>query len=261
MIKEGLRTYKIDSKEFLFYQKQHELQTYDSVNEKHTLYSKLDKGLFSIHDVLSMMNEFIDPSDPDVDVPNIIHAYQTAERIRKKHPCNFELQVTGLIHDLGKILFKFGERPEFIVGDTFVVGCQFSDKIIFSDTFKHNPDTQNPKYMTKFGIYSQGCGIQNLILSYGHDEYLYQVLKKNKTHLKDTFLNIIRYHSFYPWHTEKCYVEFMNGAEDQKLMDDILDFNQFDLYSKEDDAFVLTPDIKAYYARLLDIYFPNVLAW
>jgi len=32
---------------------------------------------------LSMLDDFVDPSDPDLDVPNSIHAYQTAERIRK----------------------------------------------------------------------------------------------------------------------------------------------------------------------------------
>jgi inositol oxygenase len=52
-----------------------------------------------------MMDDFIDPSDPDLDVPNSIHAYQTAERIRKKHPEDKELQIAGLIHDLGKFYF------------------------------------------------------------------------------------------------------------------------------------------------------------
>ena len=50
-------------------------------------------------------DNFIDPSDPDVDLPNSIHAYQTAERIRKKYPLDKQLQITGLIHDLGKVLF------------------------------------------------------------------------------------------------------------------------------------------------------------
>ena len=57
-----------------------------------------------------MLDEFIDPSDPDLDLPNSIHAYQTAERIRKARPLQYELQLTGLIHDIGKVLFKFGEN-------------------------------------------------------------------------------------------------------------------------------------------------------
>lgn len=261
MIVEGLRTYTTDSNEYLFYKSQHTLQTYDSVKYKLEKYNKFKNGTYTINYVLDIMNEFVDPSDPDVDLPNSIHAYQTAERIRKRYPSNYELQITGLIHDLGKILFKFGEQPEFIVGDTFVLGCKFSDKIVFNDTFKHNPDYNNPIYSTENGIYDEGCGIRNLVLSYGHDEYLYQVLKHNKTKLSDNYLDIIRYHSFYPWHTEKEYMQFMNGDEDQKLMDDILKFNQFDLYSKEDVDFVLTEDIKMYYDSLLTRYFPEPLNW
>ena len=77
-----------------------------------------------INDVLKIMDNFIDPSDPDLDEPNSVHAYQTAERIRKELPDNKELQIIGLIHDLGKILFLFNEPNWSIVGDTFVVGCK-----------------------------------------------------------------------------------------------------------------------------------------
>ena len=42
---------------------------------------------------LSLLDEFIDPSDPDLDLPNSIHAYQTAERIRKARPLQYELQL------------------------------------------------------------------------------------------------------------------------------------------------------------------------
>ena len=129
MIVEGLRTYTTDSNEYLFYKSQHTLQTYDSVKYKLEKYNKFKNGTYTINYVLDIMNEFVDPSDPDVDLPNSIHAYQTAERIRKRYPSNYELQITGLIHDLGKILFKFGEQPEFIVGDTFVLGCKFQIRL------------------------------------------------------------------------------------------------------------------------------------
>ena len=37
-------------------------------------------------EALDEMNKVTDESDPDVDVPNLMHAFQTAERIREKHP-------------------------------------------------------------------------------------------------------------------------------------------------------------------------------
>ena len=48
---------------------------------------------------------------------------------------------------------------------------------------------------------------------------------------------------------------------DYKMLDDVLDFNQYDLYSKEDTDFKLTNEIKEYYKRLLDKYFPEPLKW
>lgn len=44
-----------------------------------------------------------------MNIPNIVHAYQTAERIRELHPDKDWFHLTGLIHDLGKILATFGE--------------------------------------------------------------------------------------------------------------------------------------------------------
>lgn len=51
---------------------------------------------------LEKLNDLIDESDPDVDMPNIVHAFQTAEEIRAKHPDQDWFHLTGLIHDLGE---------------------------------------------------------------------------------------------------------------------------------------------------------------
>lgn len=49
-------------------------------------YGKFEKGEMTIIEALELLNQVVDESDPDVDVPNIYHAFQTAERIREKHP-------------------------------------------------------------------------------------------------------------------------------------------------------------------------------
>lgn len=57
-----------------------------------------------------------------------------------------------------------------VVGDTFPVACLWSDNIVYrNETFQANPDGQNPAYNTKLGVYKEKCGIENLILSWGHD--------------------------------------------------------------------------------------------
>ena len=98
---------------------------------------------------------------------------------RKKHPEDKELQITGLIHDLGKVLFSFKEPNWAVVGDTYVVGCKFSKSIVYYDTLKNNKDYNR---YDKLGIYEYGCGLDKLYITYGHDEYLYRVLKENINH-------------------------------------------------------------------------------
>ena len=142
---------------------------------------------------------------------------------------------------MGKVLFSFGEPSWLVVGDTYVLGCKFPESIVYYDTLKKHFDYL--KY-DKNGIYEEGCGLDKLVLSYGHDEYLYNVLKGNKNHrISDRYLDVIRYHSFYPWHTEGEYKQFMN-EKDEEILRDVLEFNNFDLYSKEDDIEVITPEIK-----------------
>ena len=56
-----------------------------------------------------------------------------------------------------------------VVGDTNPVGCQFSDKIVFSELCKASSDYGNPLYSTKYGIYGPNCGLKNVLMSFGHD--------------------------------------------------------------------------------------------
>ena len=47
-------------------------------------------------EALDLLDNVVDESDPDIDVPNSYHAYQTAEGIRKAHPDKGESLVTPL---------------------------------------------------------------------------------------------------------------------------------------------------------------------
>lgn len=259
-----LRNYIIDTPQYHFYKEQHRLQTYEYVNNKTKQYHNLGNVKFemSIHRALFMMDSFVDPSDPDTHSENSLHAYQTAERIRKQYPDDKELQICGVIHDLGKVLFIFNEPSSVVVGDTYVVGCKFPESIVYHDTMKDNPDYNNPLYSTEYGIYEPNCGIENLKLSFGHDEYLYQVLQynKGKHRISDRYQKIIRFHSFYPWHTGKAYSHLMQPG-DEMIMQDVLNFNNFDLYSKEDTDFTVSDEIRRYYENLLNEYFPELLKW
>lgn len=159
-----------------FYRLNHRYQTYDFVRSKKAEYLPLAKKRMGIWEGMEFLNTLVDDSDPDTDLSQIEHLLQTAEAIRRDgHPRWFIL--TGLIHDLGKILCLFGEPQWAVVGDTFPVGCAYSDSVVFPEFFAENPDAKVPAYQTANGVYTEGGGFDNVHLSWGHDEYLYHVVK------------------------------------------------------------------------------------
>lgn len=64
---------------------------------------KFDHYQATVKEALIKLNDLVDESDPDVDMPNIVHAFQTAEKIREDYPDMDWFHLTGLIHDLGKV--------------------------------------------------------------------------------------------------------------------------------------------------------------
>merc|ERR1711963_311514 len=95
-------------------------------------------------------------------------------------------------------------------------------------------------------------GISNLLMSWGHDEYMYQMLKENGCTIPEEGLNMIRLHSFYPWHDKRAYTQF-EALEDLETLRWVNEFNKFDLYSKGD-AVPNVEELIPYYASLLEKY-------
>lgn len=242
-----------------FYREQHEKQTVAyNLKARDDFHSKTRADM-TIWQAMEKLNTLIDESDPDTSLSQIEHLLQSAEAIRRDGKPRW-MQLTGLIHDLGKLLFFFDAQGQWdVVGDTFPVGCAFDERIIYPDTFKGNPDYGNEIYSTKHGIYTPGCGLDNVMLSWGHDEYLYHIAKEQST-LPDEALAMIRYHSFYPWHKEGAY-DWMMNEKDKKMLEAVRAFNPYDLYSKSD-GIPKVEDLKDYYLELIDEYFPNkVIKW
>lgn len=238
-----------------FYRLNHRYQTREFVREKKREYLPLKRREMGIWDAMEFLNTLVDDSDPDVDFTQIEHLMQTAEAIRKDgHPRWFVL--TGLLHDLGKVLCLFGESQWAVVGDTFPVGCAFSEKIVYPEFFADNPDSRNPALNTRLGVYEEGCGLDRVDLSWGHDEYLYHVVKD---YLPEEGLYMIRYHSCYPIHREGEYGYLMNDR-DREMFAWVNAFNPYDLYSKG----LERPDVaklRPYYEDLIAEFFPAVLRW
>ena len=236
-----------------FYRLNHLNQTYDFVLEKEKEFKQFNRKQLTFWEAVEFLNTLVDDSDPDTDLNQTQHLLQTSEAIRAHgHPDWFIL--TGFIHDLGKVLCLFGEPQWAVVGDTFPVGCKFSDKIVYPELFKDNPDSADPMFNSEYGVYEPNCGLDNVHMSWGHDEYLYQIFKD---YLPEPALYMIRYHSFYAQHREHAYDHFMN-QQDHYMFNWVKMFNPFDLYSKSP----VPPDVKKlrpYYEDLASKYLPEVI--
>lgn len=221
-----------------FYREQHEKQTvaYNLRARAKFTSAARKRPEMTIWQAMEKLDTLIDESDPDTELGQINHLLQSAEAMRRDGKPRW-MQLTGLIHDLGKLMLfwdGFTQGQWDCVGDTFPVGCAFDERCIYPETFRGNPDHDHPVYGTKFGIYEPGCGLDNVMLSWGHDEYLYHVVKDQSV-LPPEALAMIRYHSFYPWHKEGAYQELM-CEKDHEMLKAVKAFNPYDLYSKSDDV-------------------------
>lgn len=238
-----------------FYRLNHQFQTLEFVKSKREQYLSLSKRRMSIWEAMEYLNTLVDDSDPDVDLPQIEHLLQTAEAIRQAGRPRWYI-LTGLIHDLGKILCLWDEPQWAVVGDTFPVGCRYSEKIVFYDAFQANEDFRNQRYQSELGIYEAGCGLDQVMMSWGHDEYLYHVVKD---YLPLPGLYMIRYHSCYPIHREREYQALLNDR-DREMFAWVNDFNQYDLYTKRDERMNVA-SLRPFYEELIAEYFPSELCW
>jgi inositol oxygenase len=247
-----------------FYETHHRRQTLDFAREQMVSYGNRLKQKMSIAEVFKLLTGFKDASDPDTQYSQSQHALQTGEAAREAlihNPSLPEwLPLLGLIHDFGKILAVLFKQPQWAtVGDTYPLGCAFSPKIVLPEFLANNPDKRHPVYSKKNGIYHPGCGLNAVTFTWGHDEYLYQVLEGNGCSLPEEALYVIRYHSAYVIHTEKEYRHLWD-KKDRKLMKWVSLFQKFDLYPK-DSAPIDTSDVWPYYEQLIAKYLPSTLLW
>jgi inositol oxygenase len=255
--KEEFRNYEANARPSVreFYRLNHRHQTYEFVQAKRKEFLGLNRMKMGVWEAAEYLNQLVDDSDPDTDMSQLEHLLQTAEHLRRDGQPRWMI-LTGFVHDLGKILCLWGEPQWAVVGDTFPTGCAYSNTIVFPEFFLENPDNRDPRFQTPNGIYEEGCGLDNVQLSWGHDEYIYHVCKE---YLPEEGLYMLRYHSFYPWHREGAYAHLCNGR-DRAALQWVQAFNPYDLYTKSHQK----PDVaelRPFYQDLIDEYFPKELRW
>ena len=101
--------------------------------------------------------------------------------------------------------------------------CGKAIPVFYMFLFNTNNYTYTLTHSTKHGMYQPNCGLHKILMSFGHDEYLYQTLVRNGSTLPPASLYIIRFHSFYPWHTGNAY-DHLCSDEDREMMTWVQEF-------------------------------------
>jgi inositol oxygenase len=245
------------------------LDFYHRMEQKYSFADGQYRAKMTIAEALEQLEDYVDASDPDMELPNKLHLLQTAQGIRQAgHPD--WMQLVGLLHDMGKIMFLWGTSQDgqdgrspqgkqwALGGDTFVVGCEIPDSVVYPEFNELNPDMEHPLYRTKFGIYRPHCGLDELKFAWGHDEYMYRMLVANKETctLPQEGLDMIRYHSAYPLHEQNAYSHLLQPQDEERLAWVRL-FNQFDLYTKDNHYDIrdkMETELWPYYVQILHKY-------
>jgi len=241
----------------LLYFQQRANNTIPYVNAMKRKYQSRTKVNISFQEAFALLDKVVDISDPDVEIPNATHAFQSAEAAHLDGAPDWMI-AAALIHDMGKIFALLDDAADEegttlatqwgLVGDTFILGHPLPPTLPFPDY----------AYTVNEAIYHPGCGLDSTIVTWGHDEILYQALLKMKQagtcKLPDEALYCIRFHSLYAHHTNQEYDHLLD-VKDLELLASLQQLNKYDLYSK-------TAQRRPYYQWLdafkpiLKTYFP-----
>lgn len=136
--------------------------TLEFAQRMHDKFSKFEQADMEIWEAFEALGEYVDSADPDVEFPNVEHGFQTAEGIRAAGYPEW-MQLVGLVHDVGKLQFLWGDRSLgmegtktghqwSLGGDTWVVGCEIPQSVVFPEFNQLNPDMKDKRYNTEHGI-------------------------------------------------------------------------------------------------------------
>jgi inositol oxygenase len=54
------------------------------------------------------------------------------------------------------------------------------DALVFPERSGTSPDARRTERRTELGIFEEGCGLDNVLCAFGHDEYMYEVLRQTE---------------------------------------------------------------------------------
>ncbi len=237
-----------------FYRRHNRDQTLERARALRERYAARVLGRATVRERFDALAGIRDASDDALEgMSQLGHALQTADAMRRDG-LGEDWILLGLVHDLGKILLSDGLAPEFVVGDIHPLGCAFSPNIRHAEGLEQNPDSNEPAYRSRCGIYDVGCGLERVEFAFGHDQYLYDVLRD---HVPQPVAWTIRHHSFQS--VAEDYRHLFDARDAELRASHMQVFARYDLYTKDrDDAPAAHLDE---YRELLERWFPEPLDW
>jgi len=127
-------------------------------------------------------------------------------------------------------------------------------RVVYPEFFRDNPDFSNSPYQTRLGVYEEGCGLDQVHLSWGHDECFHNSVKE---YLPEMWLFMLRYHSFHAGHREGA-CDYLTTDHDRQMFEWAKKFNPYDLCSKS----LVPPDpiaLRPFHEDLAAKYLPPQL--
>lgn len=217
------------------YRKCWKYQTYDYVSSMRSRFLTFSLGKATLIEALRLIHAFsaypfhtIDESQdsPQSASPPSLRTlcFLMAETARSEgHPD--WLQLLALFHELGaavKVLDTHtGNQAESydwsISSRVRVVGCKVPSRATFREFQCLNTDGDDSRYNTDTGIYQEHCGLDNVLLQWTGNEYMYYLLKHNNTSLPNEALACLRYNLLGDFHEHNEYSVLMNKDDEDML--------------------------------------------
>lgn len=204
-------------------------------------YATLDRGMLTIKEALDLSKLL--PADPFTVSLSSASAcrptpslrallFATAELARSTgHPD--WVQFVALIHGLATVL-KFIDfitdaesNSDFdwtISVDSAIVGCTFPETSTHSELHCFSPDSGDSRYQSVVGRYKRHIGLENVLLSWTGNEYLYYMLKNNNdVVLPDDAYSLLKLYPLLEWHSNGFHSVLANEV-DNDLKQSVKDF-------------------------------------
>jgi len=195
-------------------------QTVETVKQLKAKYESPIYGRESVWTLIERLGLCIDTCDPSLMLTSqYAHVQQVLDGMERDGIKDKDLFLMALLHDLGKVMLLESEAPEHVVGAIVPVG-----------------------------EYTDGIGLSNVILQFGHDEIIYSRIKD---HVPEHIAWTVRYHSIRLSATDRYLDDRERAWRDRYLTT----FQSYDLGSKSYSHFPRVDMAK--YRALIEDTFPH----